>query len=245
MLATDERKYPESALTGYFRPAARSGRENERHTSLTSSGQEFSMSSALYRMPPLPDKKDYLQYLLAGPHTAELFVDEVGKPVLAVVMKAEHVSDHEIHLYQEFLRLATQAEADSLTQASRAILRDTSPRPMIYPLKADVMVDLAGYVVQRGNELISLRAREAELLHLLLRHPRTYISSNALAEAIGFEGIEAPEHSIEDMISQLRRKLGETPFHPTLIRCKRYAGYAIFPEETRPPSPDVPRSQAG
>lgn len=203
------------------------------------------MRSALYRLPPLPNKRDYLKQLLIGPHAIELFVDEIGVPVFAMLMKTEQVSEQERHLYQQVLRLAAQAEDDSLTQANYAMMREASPRPTVYQLKPDVVVDLTHYTIQRGNELIPLSAHEAELLHLLLRYPRTYVSASALAEAIGSDGIEASAHSVEDMVCHLRRKLGEPPFRSTLIRCKRYAGYAIFPEESRPLSAGVPQSQAG
>jgi DNA-binding response OmpR family regulator len=100
----------------------------------------------------------------------------------------------------------------------------------VFTLQPGLLVDLARYDVQRGNQHIPLRAREAELLRILLRQPGRYVKAEILAEAIGSEGSEAPEHPVEEMISHLRRKLGETPHHPKLIRCKRYAGYAIFPE---------------
>lgn len=200
------------------------------------------MSSELYRMPPLPDKKEYLKHLLTGPHAFELFLDGTGKPVVAVMI-AEQVSEHETRLYQQFLHVAAQAAHDSLSQASYPIMREASPKPAVYHLKPDVVVDLTHFVVQRGNEVIALRAREAVLLDLLLRHPRSYVSATTLADAIGFESIEAPAHCVEETVSQVRRKLGETPFRPTLIRCKRYAGYGIFPEEARPQSPVTPYNQ--
>lgn len=190
------------------------------------------MSSELYRMPPLPDKKEYLKHLLTGPHACELFLDGSGKPVIAVMI-ADQVSEHETRLYQQFLHVAAQAAQDSLAQGTYPIMRDASPKPAVYHLKPHVVVDLTHYIVQRGSEVIALRAREAMLLDILLRYPRSYISANTLADAIGFESIEAPAHCVEETVSQVRRKLGETPFHPTLIRCKRYAGYGIFPEEAR------------
>ena len=193
------------------------------------------MFSELYRMPPLPDKKEYLKHLLTGPHACELFLNESGKPVVAVMI-ADQVSEQETHLYQQFLHVVAQATTNSLSRANYPITRESSPKPAIYHLKPDVVVDLTHFIVQRGNEAIALRAREAMLLDILLRHPRSYISANTLADAIGFESIEAPAHCVEEIISQVRRKLGEPPFHPTLSRCKRYAGYGIFPEEVRSPS---------
>src|SRR5690349_10785156 len=114
------------------------------------------MSSLLYRMPPLPEKMNYLRQLLIRLHAVELFVAGDGKPVLAVVMKAEQVSEYVIQVYQQLLRLVAHVEADSLAQATHLMVWETPPKPAVYHLKPDLMVDLAHHVIQRGSERISL-----------------------------------------------------------------------------------------
>ena len=187
-------------------------------------------SFPFYRMPPLPAKRELLKQLLSEPHTAELFLGETGNPVLAVI-STERLSESDSRLFQAILRLIAQASADHLSKASILLIHSSQPTPSVYQVQPDVWVDLEQYEVRCGQQRLPLRAREAELLRLLLRNPRRYISADVLADAIGAVGTEETEHPVEEMIYQLRRKLGEPLHHPQLIRCKRHAGYAIFPVE--------------
>lgn len=188
------------------------------------------MASPVYVMPPLPVKADLYRQLLTGPHRMELLLGATGKPFMALVVNTEYPGMHENRLVQRVLQLVTQEQPNNGVNGDMSMLSLTSSQS-VFRIKADVQVDLARYEVHCGQQHISLRAREAELLRILLRQPRCYIKAEVLAEAIGSEGSEAPEHPIEEMISNLRHKLGETPYHPKLICCKRHAGYAIFPEE--------------
>lgn len=201
------------------------------------------MSAPFYRMPPLPLKMDLLRQLLAGPHTTELLIGPGGKPVVAIIMRDGRLDDPEARLYQQVLRLLAQAGADrpapadfSPTQSSRG--------QAVFRLRADLWVDLDRYEVRRGDERISLRAREADLLRILLRQPRCYVRAEALAEALGAEGSEEIEHPVEGIVSSVRQKLGEIPYQPKLLRCKRYAGYAIFPDEPEPVAAAPARPEA-
>ena len=188
------------------------------------------MTSLVYLMPPLPVKADLYRQLLTGPHRMELLLGAIGKPMLALVMNTEYPGIQEDLLLNHVLRVVTQEQAVTLDGVDLLLFNSTRPERPVFQLQADLQVDLDRYVVHRGSQHIPLRAREAELLHILLRQPGRYVKAGVLADAIGAEGFEEIEHPVEEMISNLRRKLGETPYHPKLIRCKRYAGYAIFPE---------------
>lgn len=190
------------------------------------------MASPVYVMPPLPVKADLYRQLLTGPHRMELLVGATGKPFLALVVNAEYPGIQESRLVQRVLQLVFQEQPNNVAGVDVSVLPMATSSQSVFHVQADVRVDLARYEVQRGNQKIPLRAREAELLRILLRQPGRFVKAEILAEAIGSEGLEAPEHPVEEMMSNLRRKLGETPYHPKLIRCKRYAGYAIFPEES-------------
>lgn len=190
------------------------------------------MASTVYVMPPIPVKADLYRQLIMGPHRMELLLGAAGKPFLALIVSTDYPGIQENRLVQNALRLVTQEQPGNLTGGDFSLLYHPMASQSVFQLQADVQVDLARYEVQRGNQHIPLRAREAELLRILLRQPGRYVKAEVLAEAIGAEGVEAPEHPVEEMISNLRRKLGETPYHPKLIRCKRLAGYAIFPEES-------------
>lgn len=201
------------------------------------------MSAPFYRMPPLPGKTDLLRQLLTGPHATELLIGAGGKPVLAIIMHTGRLDDAETRLYQQVLKLLVQAGAD------RSAPAELSPTPgirgqAVFRLQADLWVDLDRYEVRRGDERISLRAREADLLRILLRQPRCYVRAEALAEALGAEGSEEIEHPVEGIVSSVRQKLGEIPYQPKLLRCKRYAGYAIFPDEPEPAGAAAARPEA-
>ncbi len=197
------------------------------------------MPTRVYQMPPLPAKNDLLNQLLEGPHSTELFVGARGKPLFALLMSQERLSDDEIKLYQHILQAIAQFRPEQGDRIESPAVSKDRVVPMKAQLRPDLWVDLEHYEVRRGNVRLPLRAREAELLRILLRQPRCYVKAEILAEAIGLENEEAPERPVEEIISNIRGKLGEIPYQPKLIRCKRYAGYAIFPEEGEafPPSP--------
>jgi hypothetical protein len=190
------------------------------------------MPTPLYLMPPLPAKSDLLRQLLREPHAAEVLLGATGRPILALIMSAEHVGERETRLYRQILRLIAQADTDRLALIDPSRTQGTRPGPAVFQLKPDLWVDLDRYEVRREGERFSLRAREAELLRILLRQPCCYVRAEVLAEAIGSEGSEETEHPVEEIVSNVRRALGEIPYHPKLLLCKRYAGYAIFPDES-------------
>lgn len=190
------------------------------------------MSSPVYLMPPLPVKADLFQQLLTGHHRVELFVGTTGEPVFALVLGAEPLGVQETRLIQDLLGFVARRHADNQTAIDFPVFHSLRPIQTVFTLQPGLLVDLARYEVLREDEHIPLRAREAALLRILLRQPRCYVRADVLAEAVGAEGSEEIEHPVEQMVSNIRHKLGETPRHPRFIRSKRHAGYAIFPEES-------------
>ena len=73
----------------------------------------------------------------------------------------------------------------------------------------EVTLEVSTRVVRRGDERLSLSAREADLLELLLRHSRRVVTrEQALAEI--WQG-DASANAVDRCVSNLRRKLGESP----------------------------------
>jgi two-component system response regulator MprA len=86
---------------------------------------------------------------------------------------------------------------------------------------ADLTLDLDTRVVSRGNRVIELTGREADLLELLLREPtRTLTRDRAIDEIWG--GAAEP-NVVDRYVTRLRRKLGEPP----VIRTVRGAGFLL------------------
>jgi two-component system response regulator MprA len=86
---------------------------------------------------------------------------------------------------------------------------------------AGVVLDTETNTVERGGETIELTAREAELLELLLRNPRTVVTRQLAVERI-WRGA-AVENVVDRYVARLRRKLDD----PLLIRTVWGVGFIL------------------
>jgi DNA-binding response OmpR family regulator len=85
----------------------------------------------------------------------------------------------------------------------------------------DLELDTQTREVRRAGTLVTLTAREFELLELFLRHPRQVLSKEAILDRLW--GYAFDDNLVEVYVGYLRRKLGE----PVLIQTLRGAGYAL------------------
>lgn len=106
------------------------------------------------------------------------------------------------------------------------------PSANAVPLRDDLYFEPATCELLRKGRHIPLTARESALLATLLRSPNVYLSTVELARRLTRPDAPYPveEHSIEQTISALRRKLGEPPHHPRLLLSRRGIGYGNFPQ---------------
>jgi two-component system, OmpR family, response regulator MprA len=113
-------------------------------------------------------------------------------------------------------------EARELAARLRALLRRNRP-PAEQLAYADVLLEPGtGTAVRAGRDL-ELTRREAELLELLLRNPRSVVTREvALEEVWGGEG-EASLNVVDRYVAYLRRKLGDPP----LIQTVRGLGFRL------------------
>lgn len=86
---------------------------------------------------------------------------------------------------------------------------------------ADITLDTEANTVERGGRTIELTVREAELLEMLLRHPRTVLSRQVAVERI-WQGA-AVENVVDRYVARLRRKLDD----PLLIRTVWGVGFIL------------------
>ncbi|MBE3567611.1 MAG: winged helix-turn-helix domain-containing protein [Thermogemmatispora sp.] len=84
-------------------------------------------------------------------------------------------------------------------------------------LRSDLSFDPALAILQRQDKTILLTAREAAVLRALLQSPRCWHSADALASRLKRRWPHINAHSIEQIIVGLRRKLGESGKHPTIL----------------------------
>lgn len=101
----------------------------------------------------------------------------------------------------------------------------------VVPLAESLWLDLEGGTVLVGQEEVMLTAREVKILNLLVnvsRSSRCYLTAYTIAQRIGLADTFDAEHCIEQTISMLRRKFGETPHHPCILKGRRGLGYRLF-----------------
>ena len=107
------------------------------------------------------------------------------------------------------------------------------PSETLIPLRRALWLDLEAGVILRGRSEILLTARELQVLKALaraMRLGRGYLTAGALASALVSEEVSDPVHAIQETVSSIRKKLGERPFKPTILRCRRQLGYRLFPD---------------
>jgi two-component system, OmpR family, response regulator MprA len=81
---------------------------------------------------------------------------------------------------------------------------------------ADVALDLESGHATRGGRDLGLTRREAELLALLLRNPRTVVTRERALEDVWGGETEASPNSVDRYVAYLRRKLGDPPLIGTI-----------------------------
>lgn len=110
----------------------------------------------------------------------------------------------------------------------------TAPREALY-LHAQAWVDLARCLIWVGDCPVALTGREVRVLEILARAPGRFYPASAIAQEISPASFEVEAHCIEQTISGLRHKLGETARAPRAIVSRRGLGYALIIESRAAP----------
>jgi two-component system, OmpR family, response regulator len=82
-----------------------------------------------------------------------------------------------------------------------------------------------------AGEQLELTAYEFAILHALAERAGRVLSREQLLDLAKGSAEEAFDRTIDGHISRLRRKLGDDPKHPTLLKTIRGAGYMLAREE--------------
>ena len=112
--------------------------------------------------------------------------------------------------------------AEELLARIRALLR-RGHEPAEVLAYDDLVLDLRSRSARRGGRELSLSAREADLLELLLRNPRQVVTRDVALERVWGRRAAASANVVDRYVSYLRRKLGEPP----LIETVRGAGFVL------------------
>lgn len=118
-------------------------------------------------------------------------------------------------------------DLDELMARIRALLRRSQPtsQPKIYQF-ADLTLDAGTRQAQRGERLISLTAKEYELLELFLRHPRQVLTRDVIYDSVWGYDFGGESNIIEVYVRYLRQKL-ERKNEGRLIHTVRGVGYVL------------------
>ncbi len=89
----------------------------------------------------------------------------------------------------------------------------------------DLQIDVARREVQRRGVLVTLTAREFDLLYTLAAMPGRVFTREQLLERVWGHDFDGVDRVVDVHISLLRRKLEDDPAEPTLIQTVRGVGY--------------------
>ncbi len=94
---------------------------------------------------------------------------------------------------------------------------------------ADLTVYPAQLRAQRGEQVIDLSLREVKLLYLFYQNSGRVLSRNALFDYCWGEDYVPESRTLDQHISQLRKKIERDPKHPVVIRTVHGIGYRYDP----------------
>ena len=108
----------------------------------------------------------------------------------------------------------------------RALVRRGAPaRPTAYTA-GDLVVDPAAKSVRRGEQTITLTAREYAVLEYLIRNRGAVVSKAQILQAVWDPAYDGDDNIVEVYIGYLRRKI-DTPFGTRSIVTARGQGYRL------------------
>jgi DNA-binding response OmpR family regulator len=113
----------------------------------------------------------------------------------------------------------------------RAVLRRSAPTAAEVPLAiGEVSVDLATREVRVAGKAIELTGLEFDILAALARRPGRVVPRETLLEEAGRGDVTVSDRTVDVHVSHLRRKLGDDPRAPRLIKTVRGVGYVLTRE---------------
>lgn len=102
--------------------------------------------------------------------------------------------------------------------------RSDEPAPEVLQV-GDITIDVAGHVVKRGDEPVSLTPLEFDLLVALARKPRQVFTREVLLEQVWGYRHAADTRLVNVHVQRLRAKIERDPEHPEVVVTVRGVGY--------------------
>ncbi|MEP7382290.1 MAG: response regulator transcription factor [Gemmatimonadota bacterium] len=131
--------------------------------------------------------------------------------------------------------LAKPFDVVELMARLRALAR--RPANVLEPVLsvADLTLDPAQHIVQRGGTPLVLTAREFALLEYLMRNPRRVLSRAQILEHVWDDNFDPVANAVDVLVGRVRRKVDRAGVEP-LVHTVRGIGYLL---SERPPGSDA------
>jgi DNA-binding response OmpR family regulator len=110
----------------------------------------------------------------------------------------------------------------------RAVLRRSQPAAVTNEIVVgQVAVDVGARTVKVAGDSVDLTGLEFDLLMALVRRPGRVVSRETLLAEAGRGDVTVNDRTVDVHVSHLRRKLGDDPRSPRLIKTVRGVGYVF------------------
>ena len=116
----------------------------------------------------------------------------------------------------------------------RAVLRRTSPETAAPTLVVrDIVIDVAARDVRVAGAAVELTGIEFDILLTLARRPGRVVPRDTLLAQAGRDDVTVGDRTVDVHVSHLRRKLGDDPRAPRIIKTVRGVGYVLAKDGDR------------
>jgi DNA-binding response OmpR family regulator len=110
----------------------------------------------------------------------------------------------------------------------RAVLRRSQPEAIAETIRVgDIAIEVGSRAVRMSGAPVELTGIEFDLLLALARRPGRVVPRDTLLEQAGRGDVAVGDRTVDVHVSHLRRKLGDDPRSPKLIKTVRGVGYVL------------------
>jgi two-component system response regulator MprA len=121
------------------------------------------------------------------------------------------------------------APAELIARLHALLRRSTTPSPHAALSYADLSLDPVTRETRRAERAFELTAKEFDLLHYFMRHPRQVLQREQILQAVWGYDFGGEDNVLEVYIGYLRKK-SEAGNEPRLIQTVRGVGYVLREE---------------
>jgi DNA-binding response OmpR family regulator len=110
----------------------------------------------------------------------------------------------------------------------RAVLRRSAPEAAATTLAVrNILIDVPARDVRVAGAVVELTGIEFDILVTLARRPGRVVPRDTLLSQAGRDDVTVGDRTVDVHVSHLRRKLGDDPRAPRIIKTVRGVGYVL------------------